>query len=57
MTCAWRASGEEKKGGGGDVSRALDRLAAKVSAASDAMAGAPRICQKDVNKEMLLETC
>lgn len=46
--CAWRASGDERNGGGGDVSRAREREDARESAASEAMAGAPRICIYDM---------
>ena len=42
-TCAFRDSGEDKKSGAGDVLSARESDDANARAASDAMAGAPRI--------------
>ena len=57
-TCALRASGDERKSGGGSDRRARSRSWAKASAARDAMAGAPRIwdrseCQRTVKTNLL----
>lgn len=46
-TCALRASGDERKSGEGDDRRARARDWENASAARDAMAGAPRIWDKD----------
>lgn len=43
LTCAPNATGEARNSGSGVASSAFVRCAAKAKAASDAMAGAPRI--------------